>query len=148
MSNTAQLLGEKAKYSDCRNLILILGPGTPEVVLVILEGDQDVCTVATLGSSQPTFGLQDNVLGEGDVEATVTLDTNWPRVVGEGKAHTIFAQLISVGVRDVPDWDQMNSVMQVIKKAGCQTCKPARAIKEQATLATSLGLNQSRPVVH
>lgn len=84
------------------------------MVLVILEGDQDICTIATLGSSQPTLGLQNDVLGEGDVEATVTLDANWPGVVGEGEIHAIVAQFISIGVRDVPDRDKLASAIQLM----------------------------------
>ena len=72
------------------------------MVGVILEGEGNVgLAVATLASQEPTRG-QDDVLGEGDVQAAVALHANGPGVVGEVDVCAPAAQVVSVGVGEQP----------------------------------------------
>jgi hypothetical protein len=74
----------------------------PVVVLVILEGDGNVGAIAGVDGAQPAAGLQDDVFGEGDVEAAVALDPNRPEVIGEVNLHAARAQAVAVRVCDQP----------------------------------------------
>ena len=75
---------------------------TPEVVGVILEGERHIgLAIAALAAQKAARG-QDDVLGEGDVEAAVTLDSNRPCVIGEGDVCSTVAQVVSRRIRQQP----------------------------------------------
>ena len=72
------------------------------MVGVVLEGEGNVgLAIAALASQETTRG-QDDVLGETDVQATVTLHTSGPCVVGEVNVCAPAAQIVSTRVREQP----------------------------------------------
>ena len=75
---------------------------SPEVVGVILEGERHIgLAIGALAAQEAARG-QDDVLGEGDVEAAVALDSDRPCVVGEGDVCSAVAQVVSWRVRQEP----------------------------------------------
>ena len=69
---------------------------------VILEGERHIgLAIGALAAQEAARG-QDDVLGEGDVEAAVALDPNRPCVVGEGNVCSAVAQVVSGRVRQQP----------------------------------------------
>lgn len=74
----------------------------PEVVGVVLEGQEHIgLAIAALAASKAARG-QDDVLGEGDVQATVNLDASRPCVIGEVDVGAPAAQVVSAAVREQP----------------------------------------------
>lgn len=74
------------------------------MVLVVLEGDGHVGAIACVLGPKPAAGGQDDVLGEGNVEAAVALDSHGPCEISELDVHAVVAQAVAIGVGDEPAW--------------------------------------------
>ena len=73
---------------------------------LFLSSLKEMATLAPLTpldlGAQPAAGRQDDVLGEGDVQAAVALDAHGPREICEADVHAVVAQVVAVAVRDQP----------------------------------------------
>ena len=72
------------------------------MVGVVLEGEGNVGLATLPLASQEAAGGQDYVLGEGDVQATVALNSSRPCVIGEVDVCSAAAQIVSTGVCEQP----------------------------------------------
>lgn len=81
------------------------------MVLVVLEGDGDIGAIALVLGPEPAARRQDDILGEGDVEPAVALDSNGPCEIGELDVHAIVAEAVAVGIGDQPACQQQTSDM-------------------------------------
>ena len=75
----------------------------PIGILVVLEREGNIGAGGCGSAAGPSpIGRQDDILGEGDVEAAVLLDTRGPCEIGEVHAQPISAQVVSTRIRHQP----------------------------------------------